>query len=53
MKNSVLDYLIRIRLPITIFVALSAFALTFFLSRTERDGIGYTLDQPIAYSHKL
>jgi hypothetical protein len=53
MKNSVLDYLLRIRLPITIFVALSSFALTYFLSRSERDGVGYTPDQPIAYSHKL
>lgn len=53
MKNSVLDYLLRIRLPITLFVAISSFALTYFLSRAERDGIGYTPNQPINYSHKL
>lgn len=53
MKNSALDYLLRIRLPITIFVALASFALTYFFSRAERDGVGYTPDQPINYSHKL
>ncbi|QQS34591.1 MAG: cytochrome c3 family protein [Ignavibacteriales bacterium] len=53
MKNSVLDHLLRIRLPITIFVALSSFALTYFLSRAERDGVGYMPTQPINYSHKL
>lgn len=53
MKNSLLDYILRIRLPITIFVIITSFTLTYFLSRAERDGIGYTPDQPINYSHKL
>ncbi|MCW8804396.1 MAG: cytochrome c family protein, partial [Ignavibacteriaceae bacterium] len=53
MKKSYLDYILRNRLPVTIFVALMAFALTYFASKAERDGIGYTPDQPINYSHKL
>lgn len=53
MNSSLLDYILRIRLPIVIFVAISSFALTYFISRPERDGIGYQPDQPIAYSHKL
>ncbi len=48
-----LDYILRNRLPVTIFVILSSFALTYFASRAERDGVGYKPDQPINYSHKL
>lgn len=53
MKKSFLDYLLRNRLPVTIFVVLLSFALTYFASRAERDGVGYTPEQPINYSHKL
>lgn len=53
MKKSYLDYILRNRLPVTIFVAIAAFALTFFASRAERDGVGYSPDQPILFSHKL
>ncbi|GBD87782.1 class III cytochrome C family protein [bacterium BMS3Abin03] len=53
MKVSYLDYILRNRLPVTIFVAVAAFVLTFFASRAERDGVGYTPDQPINFSHKL
>ncbi len=53
MSSSLLDYILRIRLPIVIFVAIASFAFTYFVSRPERDGIGYQPDQPIAYSHKL
>ena len=53
MKTSYLDYILRNRLPVTIFVVLGSFALTYFASRAERDGVGYTPDQPINYSHKL
>ena len=53
MKKSFLDYTLKVRLPITLFVALLAFMITFYVSRPERDGIGYQPDQPIAYSHKL
>jgi len=36
-----------------IFVALASFAVTFYVSRAERDGVGYAPDQPINFSHKL
>ena len=53
MKKSFLDYSIRVRLPIIVFVAVASFAVTYFVSRAERDGIGYEPEQPIAFSHKL
>jgi len=53
MKNSLLDYILRVRLPITLFVVITSFTITYFASRTERDGIGYKPDQPINFSHKL
>lgn len=53
MNKSLLDQILRIRLPITIFVALASFTVTYFASKAERDGVGYTPDQPILYSHAL
>jgi hypothetical protein len=53
MKKTFLDYVLRVRLPITLFIALTSFTITYFASRAERDGIGYTPDQPINFSHKL
>lgn len=53
MKKSVLDYGLKVRLPITVFVILAAYAITFYVSRPERDGVGYQPDQPINFSHKL
>jgi hypothetical protein len=53
MKKSSLDYTLRIRLPIILFVIAAVFVGTFSLSRAERDGVGYTPVQPIAFSHKL
>ena len=53
MNSSFLDYILRIKLPIVLFVAVASFALTYFISRPERDGIGYAPDQPITFSHKL
>ncbi|MCE1187608.1 MAG: cytochrome c family protein [Ignavibacteria bacterium] len=53
MSKNFLDYLLRIRLPITLFVVIVAFSLTFYLSRAERDGVGYSPDQPIKFSHAL
>lgn len=53
MTNRFIDYLLRIRLPITIFIVLLSFSITYFVSRAERDGIGYQPDQPIAFSHAL
>lgn len=51
--NSFIDYLLRIRLPILVFVAIVSFAVTYYVARAERDGIGYTPEQPINFSHKL
>ncbi len=53
MKKSFLDYIFRNRLPVTLFVVVLSFTLTYYASRAERDGVGYSPDQPIAYSHKL
>ena len=53
MKKSLLDYTLRIRLPIVLFIAVTASIVTYFVSRAERDGVGYAPAQPIAFSHKL
>ncbi len=53
MDKSLLDHILRIRLPVTIFVIIVAFTITYFASRAERDGIGYTPTQPIDFSHAL
>ncbi len=53
MKKTVLDYTLKVRLPITIFVILSAFAITYYVTRPIRDGVGFQPDQPINFSHKL
>jgi hypothetical protein len=53
MNKSLLDHILRIRLPITLFIVIASFSLTYFASRAERDGIGYTPEQPINFSHKL
>ncbi len=53
MKSSLIDHILRIRMPITLFVVLASFAITFYAGRAERDGVGYKPDQPINYSHQL
>src|SRR5262245_57095794 len=53
MKKFLLDYGIKVRLPIIMFVAVSVFALTYYVTYAERNGIGYQPEQPIAFSHKL
>jgi hypothetical protein len=53
MKKSTLDYTLKIRIPLILFVAAVSFVLTFYISRPERDGVGYAPVQPIKYSHKL
>lgn len=52
-KKIELDYLLKVRLPVTVFVILAAFAITYFVSRAERDSVGYKPEQPINFSHKL
>ena len=53
MKKALLDYTLRIRLPILLFVGVLSFTAVYFFSRAERDGVGYSPVQPIAFSHKL
>lgn len=53
MKNFLLDYNLKVRLPILIFVVLAVFVITYYVSYAERMGVGYQPVQPILYSHKL
>jgi len=53
MKRTVLDYALKIRLPLTLFVVAVSVILTFYFSRAERDSVGYNPEQPIKFSHKL
>ena len=53
MKKSLLDYILRIQLPLTIFVIIASFTVTYFATRSERDNVGYSPAQPINFSHKL
>jgi predicted CXXCH cytochrome family protein len=53
MKRTILDYTLKIRLPLTLFVVALSFIITFYISRPERDNIGYSPEQPIKFSHKL
>lgn len=53
MNKKNLDYLLKIRVPLVLFTIITAFVLTYFISRPERDGIGYAPEQPIKYSHAL
>lgn len=53
MKKTLLDYALKVKLPITVFVILMSFALTYFIAKPERDGVGYMPEQPINFSHKL
>jgi hypothetical protein len=53
MNKSFLDYFLKIRLPIILFVVLASLTFTYYISRAERDGVGYQPEQPIPYSHKL
>jgi len=53
MKKFLLDYNLKVRLPIILFTAAAVFTITYFTSFAERNGIGYQPEQPIAFSHKL
>jgi len=53
MNTSLLDYNLKVRLPLILFTAAAAFAAAYFASRAERDGVGYAPAQPIAFSHRL
>jgi hypothetical protein len=53
MNKSLLDYILRVRLPITLFVIAASFTITYFATRSEDNQIGYSPTQPINFSHKL
>ncbi len=53
MKQHQLDYTLRVRFPIVVFVAAVSFIATYYFSRAERDSVGYSPAQPIAFSHRL
>jgi predicted CXXCH cytochrome family protein len=53
MKRTILDYTLKIRLPLTLFVVAVSFIITYYISRPERDNIGYSPEQPIKFSHQL
>jgi len=53
MSKFLLDYTLKVRLPLIIFTVIAVFAITYFVSYAERNGIGYEPEQPIKYSHKL
>jgi hypothetical protein len=53
MNKFLLDYNLKVRIPILIFVILTVFVITYYASYAERNGIGYQPEQPIAFSHKL
>ncbi|MCX7880396.1 MAG: cytochrome c family protein [Ignavibacteria bacterium] len=53
MLKSQLDYILKVRVPIAAFVVVVTYIITFFVSKPERDGVGYAPEQPINFSHKL
>ena len=53
MKKFLLDYNLKVRLPILLFVTAIVFTITYYVSFAERNDIGYMPEQPIHYSHKL
>jgi len=53
MNKHLLDYNLKVRLPVITFVVLAVFAITYYASYAERNSIGYTPEQPVKFSHKL
>lgn len=53
MRKSVLDYILRIYLPVTLLIVVTTYTVTYFVSRDERYSVGYAPTQPINYSHEL
>jgi hypothetical protein len=53
MRKSVLDYILRIYLPVTLLIVVATYTVTYFVSRDERYSVGYAPAQPINYSHEL
>ncbi len=53
MKKFLLDYGLKVRLPIITFVIIASFTITYYASYAERNSIGYAPEQPIHFPHKL
>jgi hypothetical protein len=53
MKKYLLDYGLKVKLPIILFVVVITFAVTYYVSYAGRNGIGYMPEQPINFSHKI
>lgn len=53
MNKHLLDYNLKVRLPVIAFVIIVVFAITYYASYAERNSIGYAPEQPIKFSHKL
>ena len=53
MKKSLLDHIIKVRIPLILFVVILAFTFTYFATSATRLGVGYQPEQPIHYSHEL
>jgi hypothetical protein len=53
MDKHLLDYNLKVRLPVIAFVVIAVFAITYYASYAERNSIGYTPEQPVKFSHKL
>ncbi|MBW7874977.1 MAG: cytochrome c3 family protein [Candidatus Cloacimonetes bacterium] len=53
MDKQMLDYNIRVRLPIILVAVVVAYFATFFAGFKERNMVGYAPEQPIKFSHKL
>lgn len=53
MRKSVLDYILRIYLPVTLLIVVATYTVTYFVSREERYNVGYAPTQPVNYSHEL
>lgn len=53
MRKSVLDYILRIYLPVTLLIVVATYTVTYFVARDERYNVGYAPTQPINYSHEL
>jgi hypothetical protein len=53
MRKFLLNYSLKVKVPIVIFTVLTAFTVTYYFSYAERNNVGYAPEQPIAFSHKL
>lgn len=53
MDKHLLDYNLKVRLPVILFVVIAVFAVTYYSTYAERNGIGYAPEQPVKFSHKL